>query len=224
MRIHKAIIENYKSIYRPLELELGGGVTLFVGMNNSGKSAILESIANQFQPNPHRSKATMPYEWSVPNTKSVVVLRIQEDFNVAYFRNVEMLFHLYRNGLTTDIDDYLFNIFDNQLPINIELEKYLLNGNVQDETIITEIGGESIYNKSESLQGHYSFIRRINGILEPPQSGYAGKTSELRHIVKEIVNKTTYFCHAKRSVSGVSVMGIQADLKPDFSNLASVLL
>jgi predicted ATP-dependent endonuclease of OLD family len=44
MRLVSAKVGPYKSIEKPIDVQIGSGVTVFVGMNESGKTVFLEAL------------------------------------------------------------------------------------------------------------------------------------------------------------------------------------
>lgn len=60
MKIKSVAIENYKSFAKSGPLAFSEGFNTIVGANNSGKTALIESISLQFVNSPHRSELTMP--------------------------------------------------------------------------------------------------------------------------------------------------------------------
>jgi len=224
VRIHKAIIENYKSIYRPLELELGGGVTLFVGMNNSGKSAILEVLSSQFQGNPHRSSYTIPKESFIPHPESSVMFTLSENFDNSFFKGQDAtiqvqlilpsqeIFSLVARGLKGD-GKILYKKIVSVGSINQPPSELLVIPQIDEVGIGVE----------NPNSNHYSLYRDTNGNIG--NSSYSTNNSyTLPSIIAATFLRTVYWCSAKRFVSGVSSPVTHIELEPGFGNLAGVLL
>jgi putative ATP-dependent endonuclease of OLD family len=49
---------NYKSFHDSGVLEFQPGITIIVGANNSGKTALLEALSQSFETSPHRTIET----------------------------------------------------------------------------------------------------------------------------------------------------------------------
>jgi energy-coupling factor transporter ATP-binding protein EcfA2 len=71
MYISRFKILNYKSFLDPAEIELKLGFNVVTGKNNAGKTALLESLALQFEANPHRTVDTVPYPGASPSNTSL---------------------------------------------------------------------------------------------------------------------------------------------------------
>ncbi|MFI5109206.1 MAG: ATP-dependent endonuclease [Terriglobales bacterium] len=65
-------IRNSKSFREPEALEFKPGFNIITGQNSAGKTALLEALTLQFEPNPHRSAITIPVEGVPPPAASSV--------------------------------------------------------------------------------------------------------------------------------------------------------
>jgi recombinational DNA repair ATPase RecF len=72
MYISKFQVFNYKSYRESPEIEFKRGFNVITGQNNAGKTALLEALPLQFEANPHRTVASVPYPGASPPTESVV--------------------------------------------------------------------------------------------------------------------------------------------------------
>jgi hypothetical protein len=70
MYLSKIRVANYKSFVNSGDLTLGPGFNVICGQNNSGKTALLESLDPNTTPNPHRSVTTVPTVGSSPEPYS----------------------------------------------------------------------------------------------------------------------------------------------------------
>ena len=71
MYISRFQLLNYKSFRDSGVLEFQPGIHIIVGVNNSGKTALLEALTLSFKTSPHRSIETLPQRNSTPIRKSV---------------------------------------------------------------------------------------------------------------------------------------------------------
>src|ERR1700722_14939796 len=74
MYISKFQVLNYKSYLDSTEIELRRGFNILTGQNSAGKTALLEALALDFRPIPHRSDATVPFRGAAPDGNSSVRL------------------------------------------------------------------------------------------------------------------------------------------------------
>jgi predicted ATPase len=72
MHINRFQILNYKSYLETAEIEFKRGFNVVTGKNNAGKTALLETLTLQFDANPHRTVATVPYPGALPTNTPVV--------------------------------------------------------------------------------------------------------------------------------------------------------
>jgi AAA domain, putative AbiEii toxin, Type IV TA system/AAA ATPase domain len=79
MWIETARITNYKSFRDSGEIPFQRGVTVIIGANDVGKSAMLEALSLRVPAVPHRSAAVMPTAFSVVNQSSGVALSMAHD-------------------------------------------------------------------------------------------------------------------------------------------------
>jgi AAA15 family ATPase/GTPase len=56
MRYISLRIENYKSFFKPVEIEFKPSINLIVGQNNVGKTALLDVLSNSAERKPHLNK------------------------------------------------------------------------------------------------------------------------------------------------------------------------
>lgn len=76
MRIDKITIRNYKSFNESSELEFTSGFNIIAGQNNTGKTALLETLGLRFNGNPHRSLITMPNRDTLVDPSSTVDISV----------------------------------------------------------------------------------------------------------------------------------------------------
>ncbi len=67
MYISRFQLGNYKSFYEPPPLVFVRGFNIISGQNNSGKTALLETLGLNFVGHPHRSTKTVPARDTIPN-------------------------------------------------------------------------------------------------------------------------------------------------------------
>jgi DNA repair ATPase RecN len=72
MRIASFSVENYKCFARTQTIDLADGLTVIVGPNDAGKTALMEALSLGFGARPHRSLATAPESGSPNPSPSVV--------------------------------------------------------------------------------------------------------------------------------------------------------
>jgi predicted ATPase len=64
--------KNYKSLRETPVLQFGAGINVIVGQNNSGKTALLESLSGRaIASNPHRSLAALPHATDLPDDTTI---------------------------------------------------------------------------------------------------------------------------------------------------------
>ena len=59
MWIKKFRLKNYKPFLDTGEIELGRGINVIVGKNNTGKTALLEALSSNLSNAPHLSRKTV---------------------------------------------------------------------------------------------------------------------------------------------------------------------
>jgi hypothetical protein len=74
-------IRNYKCFNEPQKLDLTPGFNIITGVNNAGKTALLEAASLRFDPAPHRSLKTIPTEDSYypPDSSVDVSFAVRKD-------------------------------------------------------------------------------------------------------------------------------------------------
>jgi predicted ATPase len=78
MKIIKVTVEDYKSFGEAQDVKFSPGVSVIVGSNNAGKTALLELLSGHFDPKPHRSLETMP----TPQQSLVFDSKIHYEFEI----------------------------------------------------------------------------------------------------------------------------------------------
>src|SRR5579862_5027416 len=76
MYIRDFRVSNYKSFVDSGVVDLGLGFNIICGQNNSGKTALLESLDFNTSANPHRSLVTVPTERTQPSQNSQLAISI----------------------------------------------------------------------------------------------------------------------------------------------------
>ena len=179
-------------------------MTLFVGMNNSGKSAILEMLSSQYQANPHRSKRTIPREFFMPDVESLVTFTLVENFDNSFFKGQDASIN---TQLTNPSDNVFFQISQGlKGNSTISLKKIVVLGNMyrpqQELSFVFQIGETKISNENIN-EGHFTMYRDTQGnittSIQPTGNNYT-----LPNIITDTFLRTVYWCHAKRFVSGIS--------------------
>lgn len=74
-------IENYKSFREAITLQLGPGMNLIAGQNNSGKTALLEAMQLEIPVKPHKSEATVEIPGRETNDTSTAEALVQVSRN-----------------------------------------------------------------------------------------------------------------------------------------------
>ena len=77
MRISKVKLDNYVCFYQTPEFELGPGINFIVGKNNSGKTALIDSLRIMDRRSPHRSEFTIPDRDGNPEQSENVELEFE---------------------------------------------------------------------------------------------------------------------------------------------------
>ncbi|RZO52718.1 MAG: hypothetical protein EVA89_31175 [Sandaracinaceae bacterium] len=77
MLLRRVEVSNYKCFREPTSIELDPGMSVIVGRNNVGKTALLEAIEYRFGHRPHRGVRSMPRRGDQPPRHSCGVAEIE---------------------------------------------------------------------------------------------------------------------------------------------------
>src|ERR1051325_9217459 len=100
MHIKSARIQNYKSFNDSGEIQFEPEISVLMGRNNSGKSALLEAISLSVQHVPHLSLKTKPLPSSIYSAASTVqlVVHVSKSDCIEAVRNGEIIVWGSRDG------------------------------------------------------------------------------------------------------------------------------
>jgi hypothetical protein len=77
MHITEFSIKNYKSFLETQAVSLGRRLSIVIGQNDSGKSALIEAVSTRFSTMPHRSLATVPAPRARTQISSVIEIEVE---------------------------------------------------------------------------------------------------------------------------------------------------
>jgi len=109
MKIESVRIRNYKSFDETPEIEFSSGFNVLAGQNSSGKTALLECLTLNFEPNSHRSLKKLPARDTIPDPSSTVDVSLtldrEEILSILAGRPDQLYIPLpnYPTGFTNDI-------------------------------------------------------------------------------------------------------------------------
>lgn len=187
----KVTLKNYRcfSDSNPARIELGRGVTAFVGANNSGKSTILRFLY-EFRPlfqtlasNEEYLKMIMTNRFSLPHPLGV------EDQQQLFFKG---------NSRPIEIDILISELLDNSYP---HANKRVCLRIKHDKSCVLELDGES----EMSLQKH-SVVFPPNGLIEvTDQKRVVGNMALLKELFSMLSN--TMYVGAHRGIGPTGASG-----------------
>jgi AAA15 family ATPase/GTPase len=218
MYISKFRIRNYKSYFDSGEIQLGGGINIITGQNNSGKTSLLQAISLQFSNAPHRSAKTLPTQLSKNSEESTIDLEI-----------------------TITKEDFLTYIFDYMTELRIPVTHegaHIYNDHrglenlVKEQNIITmsQVGQIIQYASLSSLDVKLPIINKNNWLyhinketktfnFRNEEHGNFNSFYQIAHLLKDRI----YYFHAERLNIGSANFGGNVVLKSNASNLPEVL-
>lgn len=208
MHISSLKICNYKSFRESDPVSLSECFNIVVGKNNSGKTAFVEAVAQQFENIPHESPKTVETPQSSPPPTSEVSIK-----NRIKGRELEEIF--IRSGETIKIPRSAKN--ESSKPIK-DSYRSLKNDGLEVKTIISEsrlgninIDGEKVQITADKEHEEIIFNQRNEN------------TISYKKLIQERIKSITCFFDAERLNVGKCDSGESVVLRSDSSNLAEVV-
>lgn len=205
-------LRNYSSFEDSGQIELSPGINLFVGPNNCGKSALLRSIVSPMPNNPHRGSGDLP----IQPPPSSVELQITITIGDLYER-------LQRSGLQpvfpmggTEGQNELSRLLSS--PSNIVTVEAIR----QAGTGVGPLGGASISSlRNPANQRVMQVGRTADGKFS--FQGKPGGLDNLTHFLDHPASGSAFYFGSQRVNVGRVSISDEFALKPDASNLPTVL-
>lgn len=236
MYISKFQVVNYKSYLESGQIELRPGFNAIIGQNSVGKTALLNALSFQFEPNPHRSEKTVPVQGTqLSDTSSVdVTFEISGKELLEVVRIVglgqiipeplrgPMFGKIEYDGTMNSMNRVLTALsHEPQLTFSARFNNSGGNRNFSfDPSVFL---GYRISAQPDGTQPGYTVRITANGdALETTQS-VVRSSSDLRTALAYQLLGRVYRFRAERYNLGESAVGINSRLAPDANNLAEVL-
>ncbi|MBW4680599.1 MAG: AAA family ATPase [Microcoleus vaginatus WJT46-NPBG5] len=227
MYISKFQLSNYKSFLDSGELEFKPGINIIVGQNNSGKTALLESLSLSVINQPHTSIKTLPYPYSVllnkySSCRFSVTFKRPELYSILD-RITPFMIPQAADNLLFPTEVNLFNewliksddiIFNFSISQESELQNSFYKENLSFNLYkISSLNGTAI--KMEINNGFFS--ESGERIISPPIQDY------LAWKLWQAIVSRIYRFFAERLNVGQAPFGSNQSLQQNASNLAEVL-
>jgi len=219
VRLTRFQLFNFKSYRYPNLIEFAPGFNVIVGQNNSGKSALLETLGANFQHNPNRSPGSKPRPTVTIPSQSKCVF----DVEITKSELTDLLlthnqFHLPLRGGENDPVQALFAL--------ISLPSPEFHAEFTPGTAVVTRGDPAITDWPPGDQ---------SGLLGPKEdkSGFVSRgisareawdrTQHIASCVGQYHQRVCYLFRAERFSPGESAFGPAEALRSDASNLPEVL-
>lgn len=211
MWLKSITIENYKSFRDPTKLEFKKGMNIIVGQNNSGKSAILETIRSPgIRGYPHRypgPNGELPR--AEPRIQMEIVLSGFEVRKLIHYSNSSYFIPAAEGYSASEDLNYILNLDEITIPLLLE-------------------GGHVNVNPDIPLSYQNSkLVLRINTLV----NGEVGKVqivegaaASIADIAMRAYESMFYAFNAERMNIAHSPISTSSPLRPDASNLPTELL
>lgn len=222
MLIDSIKIENYKSFHKSEEIKLNNGYNIIVGMNNVGKSSLLEALKLSVESCPHLSIETKPSITTKNNhrTKIIVNIKIYKDELLSFFQehneNKISLPGGANNGYNLNEITLFENFLNDKSFYNFQFileDNKIVNSGILDLSID--------FNYTKSLIYNISFnpfkITNLSNILQGNNESFF-----YSRMFMEFRNYIYYFC-SERYMIGKSKIGYSQTLNSNASNLPEVI-
>ncbi|NES02961.1 MAG: AAA family ATPase [Okeania sp. SIO2F4] len=227
MYISKFQIFNYKSFRDSGWLEFQPGINIIVGTNNSGKTALLESLGLEFKDNPYRNIRMRDFPDSDLPDKSVANITFRLDKS-------EILKFIDGKTYISNSDENVLTIFQEWFDEAKDIEVTVSSKNNIPSIVISDFPKDILDRRSDHLLN----IGKPGKVLLT-KIGDSGKhelkekeihqvkvEQYIRNLVQVILDKLKrqiYRFNAERFHIGNCPFGSSLILKPDASNLAEVI-
>lgn len=213
MRIKRVRLQNFSSFADSDWIELGPGLNYFVGQNNSGKSALIRSLAIVLPLNPHRSDIEFRRERLPEQLQRVEVSFSGHELEGAWLRSGQQL--LWPFLPQTDTKLVLENIKDFfEVPI---WDASLTRFHGPDFALI----GEVPYANGVGVANSLLVNPHIKG--PKPQSTMGGAQSNLYQIITSRWKENVFLFDAQRYNVGRCDIRLAEQLSSSADNLPAVL-
>jgi hypothetical protein len=237
MRLRNVSVRNYKGFRDTGEIPLSSGINFVVGANNSGKTAFLEAVSLRFTDNPHKTLTTIPRVGISPDSISRVTINFccsrQELRDLVV--QPEQSFRLPIPEYNSHSNLYRGDRNNNQ-PDPDAIWKFFA-GHEDFQSVVTFENGSAV-SIQDPTHGHFkavgdstrraSFTYRVqnDGAIESQGGGETGHRDGNWLGVKlgNILQSRLYLFKAERFNLARSTADASRVLKPDASNLATVIL
>jgi predicted ATPase len=238
MRISKLTVRNYKSFYDAAELVFRPGFNVITGQNNSGKTALLETLSLRFPCVPHRSLRTIPVEGGTPPQVSEVDISV----TLSHDEIVEFLFSGGNETATVNLPVVSFNSVFAQTE-RISSERQLIDwflatashsfhvrlrrhpNNTEDLLIpsLPSYGHYDVVSPPENVVNFVQFWLMRDGRITHIQVHGASREHEIGRQIAPLFSKYVYLFKAERFNLARRQFGGSNILLSDASNLPEVL-
>jgi len=244
MHLSKFQLFNYKSFVNSGLLEFQPGINIIVGQNNSGKTALLETLTLNFSDSPHRSIKTLPTPQSIITKKSrakitlsfkkdelkTLIEQLPPDSNflqIPYQKELPLSswVNIFQEWLDNEEPaEITISLFNEPLWLSIkfEIEDLLLPVD-PDSQIRCKIRGTKPYLPLDKSFKKYSIAKARNGRFTLSESTLLNEEDNLLITLFSHFQNHMYRFNAERFNLGSCLFGHNSNLKPDASNLAEVL-
>lgn len=227
-------VSNYKSFSNSERMILDNKMNIFVGKNNSGKTAFLEALSLNFTDNPHMSLDVKPNfnsyiekESSVELNVSVSSQEIKEIFNEDY-RNKRLVIKSSLEdtppGQLRSISDQLEMLLQTDINLMVKLRGDIKKESIQIKGFSHSFEAFPFSHSSGKLYQFYYEDEKAKNVNKDSDS-YSGN-EVISNIIFENFRKSVYKFNALRQNIGSCEIKDSKNglLDPDASNLPAVLL
>lgn len=222
MYISKIRVKNYKAFRDSVEINFKSGINIIVGQNNSGKTALLESVSGKFSCKPHRNEQSAIFQGNslVELTVSIEAQELNKLKGNPEFKTIIIPQPL--DGRIEEAENTFNNCFDSKLDIKIRI----YDGNLDVSSLSHELYEErTVDTNNKNMALHLSDI--TNRFIARNERDYVVGNANGDTIGFKLITSLyhqIYRFNAERLNLGVCNMGNARDLLTDASNLADVLL
>jgi energy-coupling factor transporter ATP-binding protein EcfA2 len=213
MYIKSLRINNYKSFLNSGEIFFEKGFNLIVGQNDSGKSALLQSLQPGIEAKPHRSLLNAPEinSLSLPDSVSVVLYSLSGSEVSKYLGRFPNFGFRCKNGNAEDGA----NAIESFIEDGCELRITWTNRQLSSSNLINDFKGDN----SPIL--YFSNLNFPNRFQLGPQIGSANGL--FADLIANQLSENIYAFDAERYAMGSCAAGGNRVLRSDASNLPEVL-
>ncbi len=216
MYISKFQIRNYKSFLESDEIELKPSFNVIVGKNNSGKTALVETLTLRYTSKPHRSTKTLPSpesHWNQASSTDITFELTAEEIRDAWFKQNPKRFNVPKLTSLSPHDSG---------------KRFLdtIKGNNSLECTYSPENFSAAHLKGEDYGPNEKIARLEADAIErtiAPTGVSATGTPNYGVLAARSLKERIFFFDAQRLDVGVSAHGKNTELASDASNLAEVL-